>query len=785
MQLVIINNKTQIKLKKMKKPKNRTKTKRTTKRDSISKLDLPLKSYKEKPELIHDNPYQASESIAKALVDKIITISVRKSHNNYLNKIYKNYYFDCMQNQLDILFATNYLYYYDEPENEERNKIFWNKNLEKKNTWVEITEPNSSKIDRYENVFMQFINYNPPHVDNIDNKKSSIMRSSTFNEGNSNKDDLFDSKIPNNASQKFSLKIKDVLNKKGNEILDILEEKSSASSKDEDTNRKKKKITKVRKSIKHITKTKKKNSISPKRDSLIKSISPKKESSKEKKNSDDEDISKNKKSKRQSILAMNFIEIPNIDKESNNEIYSPPDVEKLRKAVIEGKIKKEKEEKKHALIKKMTSINNVENIFGDDNKMIDSNKLTFDSNGKIISFKPIKIESFNKDFLSLKNGIKSLEINNANNKKSRFKRNKNKNQNEIIQREKSYDKEIIIKNPEDDPEGKNSINYVKMSAIKNEQKIPSGSNFSLMLPNIGVTLREDDQVKEGKKEFGKYFKKYSMNDYDKILHEFLPLQNKTLIKNQLNQAENLTSSSMNMTSVNKKNKYISTNPLGNNFNNFNMTNITNTPLTQTLNYNTISELPNPLINQQETIQENDINTNNNNNSSFVKTNKSMDSYYSGNNIYSGSMSRLYNNNMSNFTAPKFIMLNKNCSSTSLKNEIENLKDLNEESNLNIYPSKIKLKSRNIFLDNYKEFYKNKRIKEKTINLIDSRTNELNKKIMINGLWGSQTLQKNKSSGNLLYGKHLTKYQALRELGSNLLTGIKIKLPRDRKVDINI
>ena len=785
MQLVIINNKTQIKLKKMKKPKNRTKTKRTTKRDSISKLDLPLKSYKEKPELIHDNPYQASESIAKALVDKIITISVRKSHNNHLNKIYKNYYFDCMQNQLDILFATNYLYYYDEPENEERNKIFWNKNLEKKNTWVEITEPNSSKIDRYENVFMQFINYNPPHVDNIDNKKSSLMRSSTFNEGNSNKDDLFDSKIPNNASQKFSLKIKDVLNKKGNEILDILEEKSSASSKDEDTNRKKKKITKVRKSIKHITKTKKKNSISPKRDSLIKSISPKKESSKEKKNSDDEDISKNKKSKRQSILAMNFIEIPNIDKESNNEIYSPPDVEKLRKAVIEGKIKKEKEEKKHALIKKMTSINNVENIFGDDNKMIDSNKLTFDSNGKIISFKPIKIESFNKDFLSLKNGIKSLEINNANNKKSRFKRNKNKNQNEIIQREKSYDKEIIIKNPEDDPEGKNSINYVKMSAIKNEQKIPSGSNFSLMLPNIGVTLREDDQVKEGKKEFGKYFKKYSMNDYDKILHEFLPLQNKTLIKNQLNQTENLTSSSMNTTSVNKKNKYISTNPLGNNLNNFNMTNTTNTPLTQTLNYNTISELPNPLINQQETIQENDINTNNNNNSSFIKTNKSMNSYYSGNNIYSGSMSRLYNNNMSNFTAPKFIMLNKNCSSTSLKNEIENLKDLNEESNLNIYPSKIKLKSRNIFLDNYKEFYKNKRIKEKTINLIDSRTNELNKKIMINGLWGSQTLQKNKSSGNLLYGKHLTKYQALRELGSNLLTGIKIKLPRDRKVDINI
>ena len=770
----------------MKKNKNITNTKRITRSDTkFSKLDLPIKANKDKPELIHDNPYQASESIAKALVDKIITISVRISHNNHLNKIYKDYYFECIQNQLDILFATNYLYYYDEPEDEERNKIFWNKNLEKKNTWVEITEPNSSKIDRYETIFMQYINYNPPQVDNNDNKKTSIMRSSTFNEGNSNKDELFDYKISNSSSQKYSLKVKDVLSKKSSDILDILEEKSSASSKDEEMSKKKKKIQTMRNSIKHPTKNQKRNTIS-KRDSLVKSISPKKEN-------DVEDISINKRSKKQPILAMNFKEIPNIDKELNYEKYSPPDVEKLRKAVIEGKIRKEKEEKKQALIKKITSIHSSENIYGNENKMIDSNKLTFDSNGKIISFKPIKIQSLNKDFLSLKNGIKSLEINDANNKKRRFKKNINNNNNPdvIPQKENSNEKEIIIKNPLDDRERKNSFNYVKISSIKNEQKIIGGSNFSLMLPNIGVTLREDDQIKEGKKEFGKYFKKYSINDYDRILHEYLPSQNETLLKNQLNQADNLTTSSVNMinmTSVNKKNKYISTNLLGSNNNNINITNMTNTsniPLTQTFNYNTVSELPNPLMNQQESIQENDINSNNNNNSSFIKSNKSMNSYYSGNNIYSGSMSRLYNNNMSNYSEAKFIMLNKNCSSTSLKREIENLKDLNEESNINIYPSKIKLRSRNIFMDNYKEFYKNKRIKEKTINLIESKTNELNKKIMINGLWGSQTLQKNKSSGNLLYSKHLTKYQALRELGSNLLTGIKIKLPRDRKVDINI
>ncbi len=64
-------------------------------------------------------------------------------------------------------------------------------------------------------------------------------------------------------------------------------------------------------------------------------------------------------------------------------------------------------------------------------------------------------------------------------------------------------------------------------------------------------------------------------------------------------------------------------------------------------------------------------------------------------------------------------------------------------------------------------------------------NELNKKIIKAGTWGTQTLQKNNSTGNLLFSKHLTKYQALRELGSNILNGIKVKLPRGRKVDLNI
>ena len=784
----------------MKKTKHKGTNKKATMRANDpppSKPETPNQSRKEKSELIHINQYQANESIAKSIVDKIITISVRQSHNKHLNRRYNNYYFEYMQAQLDSLFATNFLYYYDEPETEERNKIFWNKNLDKKNTWIEIIEPNSSKIDRYENIFMKFVDYNPPTEENIDIKKSPFARSNTLKEGSSSKNDLLDSKVKSNSSKRYSVKMKDYMIKKtNNKILDILEERSSASSKDEENNPNPKKIPKIKKSIRNSISSLNKN-LSSKRESLknvlTKSQSPQKEQTTENENNNDdkdEIEQENPRLKKKQILSMNYEEIPDLENELNSEAYSPPEVESLRKEIVKGKIRKEKEEKKQALIRKMSTINNTdENIFENDKRIIDSNKLTFDSNGEIISFKPFKIETLSKDFVSLKNGIKSPELNNVNNKKTKMKKIKNNKSEDVsktnIPKEKTKEKEIIVKNPEDDPNGKNKLNYVKISKIKNEQIIPSGSNFSLLLPNIGVTLKENDQVKKGTHEFGKFFKKYSINDYNKILRDYLPLQNKSMLKSKMSQSSqsnNLTTSNINLPkklNANTSYKYTSTNPTINNNININL------PFTQTQNFNTISELSNPLINQPEAIQENDLNSFNNNNSSLLKSNKSINSYYfSGNNLYSGSLSKL-RNNMSNFTESKFITLNRNCSSSSLKNEIENVKDLNEEDNFNFYPTKIRLQSRNIFQENYKEFYKNKKIKEKTLNIIGKRTNELNKKIMINGLWGTQTLQKNKSSENLLFSKHLTKYQALRELGSNLLTGIKVKLPRDRKVDINI
>ena len=138
------------------------------------------------------------------------------------------------------------------------------------------------------------------------------------------------------------------------------------------------------------------------------------------------------------------------------------------------------------------------------------------------------------------------------------------------------------------------------------------------------------------------------------------------------------------------------------------------------------------------IQENDTNTNINNNS-FIKTNKSNISYvFSGKNLYSTNKMK----NISNYGEPGVIRLNKNLSSASLKYKIENLKNLNRGSNVNFYPLKIRLKSRNIFISNYREFFKNLKRKEIKDNTnIGKNMNELNKKIIMNGGWGAQTLQK--------------------------------------------
>ena len=785
------------------------------------KIEIPKRPriIREKTELIHDNPSQANEGIVKTIIDKIITLSVRYSLLNSIDRQLDDYYFDYMKIQVNTLFAANNIFYYDEPEIKQINKkeLFWNKRYEKGNTWIEISEPNTSKCDRYENAFMNYVNFTYkssaklPAVSGVSGP--TLNRANTVQEvGNAKiKDDM---KISASYNKKISMKILGVKNKEVNQkVLDTLEEKSSLSSLDEESKDLKGVSNKSKNNIKN--KPTFKNSLKNTQSLFANENTRKIISNNNINNTKDNNIN-NKRPKKEPIPEMVHKEIPGIEKEYNHEKYDPPDINFLRKERQEEILKKEIEERKNARNKKIINNSQIDNNKNMDTfntfidthtklKMFDSNKYSFDSNGKIINFKPIKMDALIKDFVSIKNGIKSFD-NVVKVRKFVKKKNTSPNKNDdSSNKNKTLTKrEKIIKNPEDDPNGINKHNYVKINTDKNEHIIPSGSNFSIMLPNIGVILKEDEQIKEGTREFGKYFKKYSLNDYDKILRDFVPLQNKTMLKNKMNQSMN--NINLNMSTAKKiPKKFMSITNNSFKMNTNNNSSIGNNVLlkSQSQNFSQVNsnifnnaDISNPLINQADTIQENEYNANNDlnlnnlnsiNNSSLllksIKSNKNQS--YNHSFLNSTPFSLMRNGSCDNLSSG-FIKLNKN--GTSLKNELDTLKDLDEKTNTNFYPppDKTEINSKNIFLNNYKEIFKEKEKEKIKKPATKNNFNEFNKKIILTKGWGIKTMSKNMSTGNLLVSsKHHTRYQALRELGSNLLNGIKVKLPRDRKVDINI
>ena len=692
---------------------------------------------------INNNIFQGNESIVKLIIDKIITTSVRQAISDTVLKGLEDYYFNYLSSQVNAMFSANNIFYTDEPEPQNiNNSSFWKTDYNKCNTWVEIEEPHSIKCDRFESIFMN-------HIDLKNN--SSIPDSSG---GNLPKINNIDKNLSDEIKRKLIKEYSTKKNNKNQNNLDILEEKSSIESVEEGSRSPKRNLSKNKVSNLNLKSPNKLN-ININLKSVISDT--KKNSNFNSTNLSLISSNRNKRGKNE-IIQLPIKEIPGINDEYDFKKYEPPNVEFLRRELEEQIQRKTKEEKRlqNQLKQKIKENQNKSEDKKNEVKKIkffDSNKLTFDSNGKIMTFKPLKIELFVKDFAVLKNNIKS--INKFNKKKI-----KKKGYDEVSQttREREIktnmtNKENVIKNPEDDPNGRHRKDYLKLNLEKNEKITPSGSNFSIMLPNIGVVLKENEQVKRGTREFGKYFNKYSKEDYDKILKDYVPFQNRTmmqgkmgsLIKSPINKFLNNTNSSMNLNSNNSA--------------------IIN---------NNREDFSNPLINS-----ENDIFQNNN----LIKTmkmnrNSVNNSLLTSRNFNSLSLSK--NKNISTGNLEGIIKLNKNGIS-SLKVEFDSLKDLDTKNLNNFYsPGNTGMRNVNIFGKKYKEIFKNLS-KEKNEN---KNLNEFNKKIITNSEWGNKTMKKNMSSGNV-FSKHQTKYQALREFESNLFSRIKVKLPRDRKININI
>ena len=114
-------------------------------RKATNKIDtgkVPRKSYN------YISNYQSSEAIVKCVLDKIINLSIQESINNMINNKLNNFCFDFIQNQIEPLFEENYMSY--TKSKNIPNELFWKKRKPPENEWIEITEPESVKVDRFE-----------------------------------------------------------------------------------------------------------------------------------------------------------------------------------------------------------------------------------------------------------------------------------------------------------------------------------------------------------------------------------------------------------------------------------------------------------------------------------------------------------------------------------------------------------------------------------------------------------------------------------------------------------
>jgi hypothetical protein len=511
--------------------------------------------------------------------------------------------------------------------------------------------------------------------------------------------------------------------------------------------------------------------------SIIQNIDNKTDANKKKSTSNKKEVKSKNKSpiqdksnakKKIQMIEFPSEDIPNIEKECNFDVYDPPQITQLRKEKEIEIIKKEEEIKLQIKLAKMAKrkeeldkIKSTQKV-----KALDPKKFTFDSNGTIIQFKRYKLDSLPKDFAFVKNGIKKDAI------KSNKKKNKSKEPNA-----KLNSNEEVIKNPKDEDKGDKSFLQMRIQNERNKEKIiPSGSNFKIFLPNIGVVIKEKQNIKEGGREFNKYFNKYSLSDYDKILNEYVPLQNKNKSK-VFNKLERL-----NLTPTNVQKKISESIDNFRNKKNFgSMNSFDNSSYNKTVNYNqTITEniTNNPLLNNTDNISIN-INDIDNTSSAFLKTSGNINSFNRNNYtpLMTTSFLRTNTKEKSSINFSNTIMMKKEGIS-SLKMEIESMKDLKTDR---AFYGIEKVKPQNIFGRDFMKNYKIGLFKKSTNN---NSLATLNRNILTDENWGNRIGgTKDDAHDNIIFAKHHTKQQVVRELGSNIFNRTKIKLPRDRKVEI--
>ena len=170
-------------------------------------------------------------------------------------------------------------------------------------------------------------------------------------------------------------------------------------------------------------------------------------------------------------------------------------------------------------------------------------RYTFDSNGNVIPYRFIRVDNMKNDFHSPDVNEKVI--------KNIIRQDEFKKQDTTTTSNKKKGKFFLDMLPSEVRENTNIYRLV-MNSMKGRNSLsigcpPSGDNFSLIQPEIGVVIKNDqlNKAKDGGRNFREKFKRFSLNDYDKLIKTILPFQNRQKVEYS-NNTNNISNSSSNI-----------------------------------------------------------------------------------------------------------------------------------------------------------------------------------------------------------------------------------------------
>jgi hypothetical protein len=116
-----------------------------------------------------------SEAVARLIIEKLISLAVRQSKNDEIEKRMGDFCFDFIKEQIRPILAQKFIFHSEQNENE----MYFSNYLDDKNTWIEIEEPGKIKEDRF---MSTMIKMNIPFEKNIEENKELNESKTVINE---------------------------------------------------------------------------------------------------------------------------------------------------------------------------------------------------------------------------------------------------------------------------------------------------------------------------------------------------------------------------------------------------------------------------------------------------------------------------------------------------------------------------------------------------------------------------------------------------------------------------